>query len=343
MKNNISQKALSLLILISLIIQLGCKKNDPNPNNTSTIAKVLYFTDSKIMVVNADGSNAHAINITLPDHVILDQSSPRISPDGSTVFFNAHKTDNNNITISHDIYSYKISSGATNLVASSNSNQTTNNICSVYTEQQQTKVLYTQAINGGQVNIKAFIANADGTNVNPINIVFPSNVQLNSNVVRASADGKSIYFTGQSFYIPVTNPTPTLYMANIDGTNVKQITTTNFAFISGDYLEGALTKIFYIDFVLVAPNNTTIQFYNINTDGTNKQPINITLPSSVQLSLASTPVISKDGKVIYFSAIITNSPGNYSSSIYSSNIDGTNPKMVISGNSGSSLVLGDVF
>lgn len=161
------------LLLLQLVFLSGCKKTNQNPTNTPSVPRLAYYIDSKIMVMNADGTNAHAINIQLPSNVVLDLGSPRISPDGSTVFFNAYKT-NNNVTISHDIYSCSINGGTANLVLSSGTTNIFYSIDAIYKAQQQTKIVYSQILTNQNYLIQIYTANANGTNAQQVNFALPT-------------------------------------------------------------------------------------------------------------------------------------------------------------------------
>jgi len=80
---------------------------------------------------------------------------------------------------------------------------------------------------------------------------------------------------------------------------------------------------------LVSPGTSGLyqgQIYSANYDGTDQQLLNITLPKDIYISYTPVVTISPNQKTIFFS--VSNLAGD--NGIYSSNIDGTNPKQVVS-------------
>lgn len=330
------------LLLLQLVFLSGCKKTNQNPTNTPSVPRLAYYIDSKIMVMNVDGTNAHAINISLPNNVVLDLGSPRISPDASTVFFNAYKTINN-VTISHDIYSCSINGGTANLVLSSGTPNIYYFIDAIYKAQQQTKIVYAQILINQNYQIKIYTANADGTNAQQVNFDLPAGSIINASYAKPSTDYSSLYFAAQtSIYSP-----PTIYSCNLDGTNVKQIVSYAPGIVAGNYSVGQQSKIFYVllnqGYFISDIYYSTCSFFTVNTDGSSNQLFNVALPSGVSTSADGQPSISNDGKTIYFQTIATGGSGNPILSIYSCNIDGSNPIQLATYNNIKHLSIGDAF
>ncbi len=346
MKKVTQLKSPFIFLLLPLIFIAGCKKNNLNPNNTANTGKILFTQHAQIWTVNTDGKDAKRINITLPANEQNDGSSPQISPDGNTVFFDAYLMDNSNNIIGHQIFSCSINGGTAVLLVSSNNNQTNYHINAVYTEQQQTKIIYTQWINSGYPNIfKAFTANADGSNAQQINLALPNNVQLYGLTVKLSSDNSTLYFTALSPYLLPSNSA--LYSANLDGSNVKKLVGVNFASIGAYSTTGTQAKVFYADYIYVSSVNQgtysrLYQYYSINADGTDQQQINLTFPSNQETTYLA-PIVSKDGKLIYF---ISSKYVTYQQvivNLYQANVDGSNLKLLLTLNADSSFALGNVF
>ena len=346
MKKVTQLKSPFIFLLLPLIFIAGCKKNNLNPNNTANTGKILFTQHAQIWTVSTDGKDAKRINITLPANEQIDGSSPQISPDGNTVFFDAYLMDNSNNIIGHQIFSCSINGGTAVLLVSSNNNQTNYHINAVYTEQQQTKIIYTQWINSGYPNIfKAFTANADGSNAQQINLALPNNVQLYGLTVKLSSDNSTLYFTALSPYLLPSNSA--LYSANLDGSNVKKLVGVNFASIGAYSTTGTQAKVFYADYIYVSSVNQgtysrLYQDYSINADGTDQQQINLTFPSNQETTYLA-PIVSKDGKLIYF---ISSKYVTYQQvivNLYQANVDGSNLKLLLTLNADSSFALGNVF
>jgi hypothetical protein len=100
----------------------------------------------------------------------------------------------------------------------------------------------------------------------------------------------------------------------------------------------ALNKIVYR--VKSGPNTG---FWVANTDGTGRNPANPVLPAGMGLSDTFTaPFLSADGTKIFFIAAETTTGFNYRS-VWSCNIDGSNPAMVIDPTSAEEIWIGGVY
>jgi len=88
---------LSVFALAGILFQISCSNSEnSNPQKTTTqLNKIIYSkqvgSDIQIWTCNYDGTNQTQIPITLPANLIVNnnnsQATPRLSPDGQTVFF----------------------------------------------------------------------------------------------------------------------------------------------------------------------------------------------------------------------------------------------------------------
>ena len=96
---NLLKSTLYLFVfaLAGILFQISCSNSD-NTNqtqNTSQLNKIIYSkqvgADIQIWTCNYDGSSQTQIPIALPTDVIVNnnnsQATPRLSPDGQSVFF----------------------------------------------------------------------------------------------------------------------------------------------------------------------------------------------------------------------------------------------------------------
>ena len=107
----IASAALTIFALAMIFFQLSCKKSANAQNNSATASQInkLIFkritssNSREIWTSNYDGSNANRINILLPNGIVFsDDMSPKLSPDGQKVFFEAGTS--NQTKISGDLY-----------------------------------------------------------------------------------------------------------------------------------------------------------------------------------------------------------------------------------------------
>ena len=117
------------LFSISLaILQSSCSKSNAQTtqNGLMQLNKILYTkqvfggsTGIEIWTANYDGSNAAQITITLPANVELStsnqKSTPKLSPDGQTLFFVCH----NSVSNLWSVYSCGIAGGQAHEIISS--------------------------------------------------------------------------------------------------------------------------------------------------------------------------------------------------------------------------------
>ena len=99
-----------------------------------------------------------------------------------------------------------------------------------------------------------------------------------------------------------------------------------------------LNKVIYTKF---RSNQSPIsEIWVCNYDGTGVSKVNVILPSGVYFSGAGMPVMSPDGKKIFFTA----SPDGHSDTgdLYSCNADGTGCALVVS-SSGGRIILGGAY
>lgn len=86
------------------------------------------------------------------------------------------------------------------------------------------------------------------------------------------------------------------------------------------------------------------EIWIVNYDGSNATKVNITLPNEVVFSTAMIPVMSPDGKKIFFTAGPKADQGSngYYGDLYSCDINGTNVTKIIS-KAGGDIILGGAY
>jgi len=95
-------------------------------------------------------------------------------------------------------------------------------------------------------------------------------------------------------------------------------------------------KIIYLNFT-----TTAAEIWTANSDGSNQQKLNVSLPTGVVVPQDSGIKVSLDGKTIFFNAFTSNLGGNPSDAnagIWVCNIDGSNAHLIVkSGSNGNSF------
>lgn len=197
---------------------------------------------------------------------------------------------------------------------------------------QQNKIVYLDLLNGPNT-YTLWTANYDGSNAQQVNITMPANVKLGSGSPKISLDDKKIYFNGISTLNNVSN----IYSCDLDGSNVQLLVAGGAAGlpgIGGTYYENQQGKILYRMVENYAQNAWTA-----NSNGSNQQQINITLPNNAYIPAKSALAPSPDGKTIFFTLALAN--GNFY--IYSCGIDGSKLTPVINDPSGYYYIMGSAF
>ncbi|MBC8988408.1 hypothetical protein H9X96_21875 [Pedobacter sp. N36a] len=88
-------------------------------------------------------------------------------------------------------------------------------------------------------------------------------------------------------------------------------------------------------------NGSKKEIWTANFDGSNQKKVNLQLPSGIELE-GVPPILSPDGRTIFFHVFGTPIGNLDGSDIYSCNFDGSNVKMVISHGGTYDVTLGDV-
>ena len=89
----------------------------------------------------------------------------------------------------------------------------------------------------------------------------------------------------------------------------------------------ALNKILYMRNNWTNANNPITEFWIMNTDGTGKAKLPIPFPAGNKFT--TNPILSTDGKTVFFTGYTTNSSGSIDKVyMYSCSIDGTNLKVL---------------
>ncbi len=197
---------------------------------------------------------------------------------------------------------------------------------------QQNQIVYLDYLNGPNT-YTLWMANYDGSGAQQVNITMPANVKLGGGLPKISLDDKNIYFNG----ISTVNNVSSIYSCDMNGDNVKLLVAggnDGLAAISGTYYANQQGEILY---GMVA--NYAEDLWTANSDGSDQQQINVTLPVNAYVPASSLLVPSPDGKTIFFRLALAD--GNYF--IYSCGVDGSKLTPVINDSSGYSYFIGASF
>jgi hypothetical protein len=197
---------------------------------------------------------------------------------------------------------------------------------------QQNKIVYLDYLNGPNT-YTLWTANYDGSGAQQINIAMPTKIKLGGGLPKISLDDKNIYFNGVS----TVNNVSSIYSCDMNGNNVNLLVAggnDGQAEISGTYYANQQGKILYGMIV-----NYAEYLWSANSDGSDQQQINVTLPVNAYVPASSLLVPSPDGKTIFFRLALAN--GNYF--IYSCGVDGSKLTPVINDPSGYSYFIGAAF
>jgi len=207
--------------------------------------------------------------------------------------------------------------------------------------QQQGKIIYLSYVTTLDT-IAIWTANYDGSGSTRVKVALPPNLQLFFEAQpKVSSDHKTFYFVG--YLNNGSNSKSILFSCNIDGSNLKEIISgdaySNFM-IGDTYEKGQQGKILYSQTL-----NNSLGIWTANSDGTNAQKINFTLP--IEFSLLGFPKISADGTTLFF---VTGRSfyNNYASYIFKYNIATGSADSLLMGNentniANSSIALGRVY
>ena len=197
---------------------------------------------------------------------------------------------------------------------------------------QQNKIVYLDYLIGPNT-YTLWTANYDGSGAQQVNIAMPAKVKLGGGLPKISLDDKNIYFNG----ISTVDNVSSIYSCDMTGNNVKLLVAggnNGQAEIKGTYYTNQQGKILYGMVV-----NYAQYLWTANSDGSDQQQINVTLPVNSYVPSYSMLVPSLDGKTIFF--IIYLADGN--EFIYSCGVDGSKLTPVINDPSGYSYIIGAAF
>lgn len=115
-----------------------------------------------------------------------------------------------------------------------------------------------------------------------------------------------------------------------DGTTISVDVTGKISTISSGNTNKQQNKIIYVKNLPLSGSQGLYygQIWTANYDGTSKQQINITLPVGLFISYTPFVKLSPDQKTIFFSVDDAKGDKN-GTGFYSSNIDGSNPRLII--------------
>jgi Tol biopolymer transport system component len=317
--------SLTLFVLATIIIFAGCKKSSSSPKPTTITQptqqdKIVYLdllngpNTYTLWTANYDGSGAQQVNIAMPANVKLGGGLPKISLDNKYIYFEGIST----VSYVGSIYSCDMTGGNVKLLVAGGNGGSfgSADIMSAYYANQQEKILYAVYANYAET---IWTANTDGSGQQQINVALPVNSYIPSLTQLApSPDGKTIFFR-----LSLANSNSYIYSCGIDGSNLTPVAhnASDYSYYMGSvFTAGQQTKIVYIN------SKGSAQIMIANTDGSGATTVNYTLPQPASTSI-NPPMISPDGKTIFFSAYAVNGNGY---AAYSCNTDGTNLKQILS-------------
>lgn len=182
---------------------------------------VLYWktnegTDNdELWSINTDGSSNQKINITLPaDNRFGDGKFAKVTSDGKTIIFSTFNT----LTLASGSI-YKCNIDGSNLTLITTENTTSFSIQSLV---NNTTILYRKP-NSTTFATELWSVNVDGTNKHQLSVSLPSGLSLGDQGV-AKVLNNVLYLSTTTAGINDRYGQEAIYMAGIDGSNVKLVT-----------------------------------------------------------------------------------------------------------------------
>jgi Tol biopolymer transport system component len=178
---------------------------------------------------------------------------------------------------------------------------------------------------GGKSHI--YLANSDGSSAHAL-----AATEFNDEEPIFSPDGKQIYFASTRFfgnYSPIAAPHAhdwDIFVTDISGTNVKQVTSENFYGISAPTVSPDGKNLMFVN----AAEENQIRIYALDKSG-KPRIIRPTTPSTQVGSILVGPQYSHDGTRVYFMAASDGSEG-FDYDIYRMDSTGDNVERLTKGN-----------
>ncbi len=320
----------SPVILLSAVIVsfTGCKKENnkeaeiPKDPNIDILyrKKIKNASGNELWITHIDGTNNGKMGINLPEgYVPYSKDMAEISKDGYTLLVMAYKPSLDQFTI------FKSGLNGFNPEPVGSLNQGEN--MGIIGWADNASIIYSR--HSSRDGRELWRINTDGSNRQKINITLPFNTYFGEQELARVTPGNTptIVFTAlvgdnvnQVIYYA-------LYKCNLDGSNLKQITTIEPGYTMAIQDLPGGTSVLYRR---AGSTVNTNELWQVNLDGTNKRKLNVALPAGVSLSYEEMAKTSADGSKLFVLTTTDSQSNNYNGheAIYSADINGSNVKLV---------------